>query len=479
MKNNWIKLLGLLLVSGALFWTSCGSDDDLVIDTGSGTINASNGLYLTVAGEDPSTTAQLTSENVETDGFASQERSGFVGGYMYLEAGDYNVVQVTDKEITTTIGGTSETVTDEGSSCDFNEYTVVSTVEDGDAFNVAASGLYRVTHDQQTNELVMYQIDAPGIIGAATPGGWDTDTPLTGSVSADGGSWSASGIVLRSGQFKIRMNCRWSIDRRVDSNAGFDAANGYQLYTNFGGSSDLLLNGNDGNNIELTEDGEYTVTANWDPQAGWTLNLDRTGDAPELTFNPNDYQFGIIGAATTGGWDSDQNMFHKFTNDVHTWYGVVSLTDGEYKFRINDAWNFDLGGSIDALSPGGANLVSPGPGTYYVTLSTADEGATWTATMELGGWGIIGEGGPTMGWDNDTQMTLLSMENGVTTYTLTGAFTTGEWKMRAGSQWDLNLGGDLGFLTVDGSNLTMTEAGTYTVNLSFDGEVYSATVELQ
>ncbi len=172
-------------------------------------------------------------------------------------------------------------------------------------------------------------------------------------------------------------------------------------------------------------------------------------------------------------------MFHKFTNDVHTWYGVVSLTDGEYKFRINDAWNFDLGGSIDALSPGGANLVSPGPGTYYVTLSTADEGATWTATMELGGWGIIGEGGPTMGWDNDTQMTLLSMENGVTTYTLTGAFTTGEWKMRAGSQWDLNLGGDLGFLTVDGSNLTMTEAGTYTVNLSFDGEEYSATAELQ
>jgi len=28
MKNNWIKLLGLILVSGSLLFTSCGKDDD-------------------------------------------------------------------------------------------------------------------------------------------------------------------------------------------------------------------------------------------------------------------------------------------------------------------------------------------------------------------------------------------------------------------------------------------------------------------
>ncbi len=479
MKNNWIKLLGLLLVSGALCWTSCGSDDELVIDTGSGDINVSDGLYMSLADGTPSSSAQLSAESVEDEGFASQDRSGFVGGYMYLDAGDYNVVQVTSKEIAATIGGTAETVTDEGSSCGFNDYTVVTTAEGGAAINVATSGLYRVTHDQTTSELILYQIDSPNLIGNATPGGWSADTPLTGSVSADGGSWSTEGLVLRSGQWKIRMNCRWNLDRRTDPNAGFDASNGYQLFTNFGGSVSNLLNGNDGANIEQTEDGEYTVTVNWSPQTGWSVNAERTGDAPELTFNPNDFQWGIIGEATTSGWDSDQNMFHKEVDGTHTWYGVVSLTDGAFKFRINDDWNFDLGGSIDALVPAGANLVSPGPGTYYVTLSTADEGASWTATMDLGGWGVIGMGSPTGNWDNDTTLTMQSMENGVTSYVMQGDFTDGEWKFRAGSAWDLNLGGDLGFLNVDGSNISLSPAGTYKITLNFDGEVYSATAELQ
>ena len=144
-------------------------------------------------------------------------------------------------------------------------------------------------------------------------------------------------------------------------------------------------------------------------------------------------------------------MFHKFEDNVHTWYAVVSLKDGSFKFRTNDNWDeFNLGGSIDALVPSnGSDIPSPGPGTYYVTLSTADEGATWTATMELGGWGIIGAGGPTAGWDTDALMTLESMENGITSYTVVGAFTTDAWKFRAGSDWKLNLGGDLNALIVD------------------------------
>jgi hypothetical protein len=464
-------------------FTSCGSDDDIVIDTGDGDINVGDGLYLALTGANPASSAKLSTETVEAESFLSQDRSGFVGGYMHLEAGDYSIIQVTSKVATDTLGGTPTTITDDGSICAFNDYTLVTTSSGGAAFNVATSGLYRVTHDQMTSELVLYKIDAPALIGNATEGAWDNDTPLAGSVDATGGSWSATEVILRSGQFKVRFNCRWSIARKIDPNGSLaDAANGYQFYTNFGGTVDDLKNGNDAPNIEQTEDGAYTVTVDWTPQDGFKLTLDRTGDAPVITFNPNDYQFGIIGDATTSGWDSDQNMFHKEDAGVHTWYGVVSLTDvGEFKFRTNDDWAFDVGGTIDALTQSGANIATPGAGTYYVTISTADEGVTWTGTMDLGGWGLIGDGSPSANWDDDSVMTLESMDatTGITTYVATGDFTTDGWKIRAGGAWDLNLGGGLSFLEVDGDNLTMTAAGNYKLTLSFNGEVYSATADLQ
>lgn len=478
MKNY----LGLFFLAAMmLFVTACNNDDDgLVIDPGDGDINVADGLYLSLSGGTPSSTAQLSAESVEDEGFASQDRSGFVGGYMYLEAGDYNVVQVTAKEITTTIGGTSEMVTDEGSACDYNDYMVVTTAEGADAFSVASSGLYRVTHDQQTSELVLYQIAQAGLIGNATEAGWSADIVLSGSVDSEGGSWSADDVLLRSGQWKLRFNCRWNLDRRTDPNAGFDASNGYQLFTNFGGSVSDLANGNDGPNIEQTEDAVYTVTLDWDPRDGFALNLEKTGDAPEITFNPNDYQFGVIGDATVNSWDADRNLFHKLEDGVHNWYGVVTFADaGSWKFRTNDAWDFDLGGDLSALSIGGDNIATPGAGSHYIKLSTADEGASWSATVAASGWGVIGAGSPSGDWENDTALMdeTFDSEAGITTSSVTGDFSTDDWKFRAGGEWGLNLGGDLGFLNVDGDNLSLDEAGTYKVTLSFDGEIYTGTAE--
>ncbi len=485
MKNKFTTFLSFMLMASTLFFmTSCGDDDGVVIDPGSGDVNVADGLYLAVSGSNPSSSALLSAETVEDESFASQDRSGFVGGYMFLEAGDYNVVQVTSKEITSTIGGTAATVTDAGSAapCELNDYTVVTTSEGGAAFNIAASGFYRVTHDQTTKELVIYKIEKVGIIGNATEGGWSTDTDLPGTIDAAGGVWSASDVVLRSGQFKLRFNCRWSIDRRIDSNAGFDPANGYQLFTNFGGAVADLATGNDQPNIEQTEDGTYNVTFSWLPQSGVTLTTVRTGDAPVITFNPNDYQFGIIGDATVNAWNADRNLFHKENSGVHSWYGVVTFAaTGEWKFRTNDAWDFDLGGDLAALVTGGGNLATPGMGSYYIVLTTADEGTTWSATVTAGGWGLIGTGNPSGSWDADTALSpdLFDTANGITTYTHTGAFTTDEWKFRAGGAWDLNIGGDLGFLTLDGGNISLGSAGTYKITLSFDGDEYSATAEPQ
>ena len=477
----------LFAICAALVIVSC-DDDDPVIDPGEG-LNLADGMYLQKDGSDPASSALLSAEVVEANDFQSQDRTGFTAGYMYLEAGDYKLVQVTAKEITSTTGGTVEVVEDTGSDCDYNSFMVVTTDAAGPSFTVANSGLYKVTNDQMTGEMTMYQINEASIIGSATPGGWSSDTRMTGSVDANGGSWSAEGVILRSGEWKVRFNCRWGINRRIDPNGSLnDPSNGYQLFTNFGGTATNLETG--GANIQQTEDAEYTVNINWDPRDGWTTDVVRTGDAPTITFNPNDFMMGVIGDATNGedldadgtpdGWQSDRNLFHKEDNGVHTWRGVVTFRgEGKYKFRANDDWDFNIGGDLAALSQGGSDLDTPGEGAYYIELTTADEGATWTATVTEAGWGLIGEGSPAMGWNDGDDVALVAQGNvgGVSTYTAMGDFTTAGWKFRAAGAWDLNIGGDLSFLTVDGNNIELQAAGTYTVTLSFDGEVYSAVVE--
>lgn len=76
--------------------------------------------------------------------------------------------------------------------------------------------------------------------------------------------------------------------------------------------------------------------------------------------------FGIIGGATPGGWDNSTDLTP--SDDKLIWEGEVTLTDGEFKFRADNAWDVNLGGSMDMLVPDGGNMTSPGAGTYYVIL---------------------------------------------------------------------------------------------------------------
>lgn len=481
MKFSIFKI-SLLFLAGSLVFSSCG-EDDIVIDPGTDPgdmdqLNVQDGLFLALDGADPSSTAVLETTVVEAEGFSVQERSGYVQGYMWLEAGSYSVVQVENRAVVATIGGVAETLADGApSECGHNAITVVTTEADGAPFTVGTSGLYQVSHDQTTSELVLYNIVDASVIGSATEGGWSADTPLVGSATADGATWEATDVVLRSGEWKVRLNCNWNINRRIDPNGSLDdVANGYQPFTNFGGASNDLQIG--GANIQQMEDGLYTVNLAWGPRDGFALSVTRTGDAPIITFNPNDFQMAVIGDATAMGWDADRNLFHKEEGGVHTWYGVVTFTDtGLYKFRANDAWDFNLGGDLANLSNGGSDIPTPGAGGYYIALSTADEGDTWSAVVNDLGWSIIGEGSPVANWENDLAMDSQGFANGVSTYTASGDFTTGGWKFRAGRDWPLNLGGDLSFLNLDGDNIALTDPGTFTVTLSYDGEVYTATVQ--
>ena len=45
----------------------------------------------------------------------------------------------------------------------------------------------------------------------------------------------------------------------------------------------------------------------------------------------------------------------------------LTLSDGEIKFRANDLWDINWGGSVNSLTQGGANL-KVNAGTYNIKL---------------------------------------------------------------------------------------------------------------
>lgn len=75
---------------------------------------------------------------------------------------------------------------------------------------------------------------------------------------------------------------------------------------------------------------------------------------------------GVVGDATPGGWDADTDLT---SEDFLVWKGTVALKGtGELKFRANDGWDINLGGDVNDLSAGGANIPTPGEGNWEVVL---------------------------------------------------------------------------------------------------------------
>lgn len=180
-----------------------------------------------------------------------------------------------------------------------------------------------------------------GVIGDGTPGGWTTDTDLEYSPELQ--QWIGVVDLTAGGFFKFRSNNDWGDNPNYGAPAG---------------SSDLVLGGD---NIEVITSGEYAFTLDLSTPLAYTFRADR---------------WGLIGDATPGSWDSDTDMTWDAGNGVFTL--TVDLTAGEFKFRANDAWDYDLGGDINALSPGGSNIAISTAGNYTITLDPWNMVATLT-----------------------------------------------------------------------------------------------------
>jgi len=105
---------------------------------------------------------------------------------------------------------------------------------------------------------------------------------------------------------------------------------------------------------------------------GWFM---LKADSKALTFSLDAYMIGLIGSATANGWNSPDSKMD-YDSKTESWVITTTLIDGEIKFRLNDGWAWNLGGTTDNLTQGGANIAVTA-GTYTISLKIIN-GSTGT-----------------------------------------------------------------------------------------------------
>jgi len=102
------------------------------------------------------------------------------------------------------------------------------------------------------------------------------------------------------------------------------------------------------------------------PDNGW-YNL--SADTKALTYKMDAYMIGLIGSATPNGWNTpDQKM--DYDAATGTWKITITLIDGMIKFRLNDGWSWNLGGTPDKLVVDASDIpITAGNYTIVLTIT--------------------------------------------------------------------------------------------------------------
>jgi hypothetical protein len=218
--------------------------------------------------------------------------------------------------------------------------------QNGSNIAISTAGYYKVTFNDLSGEYAFTNLATPeyttvGIIGSATPGGWDNDTDLAKDPN-NPHIWTGVITLTSGGEAKFRAENGW------DVNWG---SNTYPSGNGVGNGANIPVAG-----------GTYAVRFN-----------DATG---EYFFMPQDRAIayptvGIIGDATPGGWSTDTDLIRNPANPF-LFSKTITVTDGESKFRANDGWDVNWGGSTfpGGIGTAGGPNVPTAAGTYFVTFNS-------------------------------------------------------------------------------------------------------------
>ena len=192
----------------------------------------------------------------------------------------------------------------------------------------------------------------------------------------------------------------------------------------------------------------------------------------KITPYPTDLStnWGVVGSATPNGWDGPDVQFWK-TDVTNVFVAYTDLKAGEIKFRQDNKWELDYGGSNGKLEKGGKNIAVEA-GTYKITMDLTN----LTYKLDNYSWGLVGDA-TANGWGGPDEK--LSYDGNLDAWTITTTLKDGEFKFRLNNDWGTNFGGtsNAGELTdKDGTNIKI-KAGKYKITANFNKKTY--TVEAQ
>jgi len=280
---------------------------------------------------------------------------------------------------------------------------------DGGAGNItAAAGYYYVTVNTSA---LTYKLEKRewGVIGDATPGGWDNDTDMIYDATD---KLLKVDMTLTSGSIKFRVNDGWDIDLGLAEGGTIEDA--------------LALGGAD---IPVTA-GDYRVILDL-TRPEYKMQLTAQGDPlpePEPEPEPTDYPDNIymIGNFADWSWDSDKivEFIPVASKDGHFWSIQYLTTDMEFKWAPGKAWSGDFG-KLDETTgyeivDGNAKVAEDGLYMIYIDLENSK--------IAIEAAKIYGMGDCFGSWDADTYP--FTVDGAKASITTTGS---GELRIYAGS----------------------------------------------
>ena len=171
----------------------------------------------------------------EPDSISSKLDNGVYEGYIYIPEGGTNEFKLyVDKDWSSTSYGNG------------GDGVAIIANYAGDNFVAPSDGYYLFALDINTMEYLLKKIDSWGIIGEATPQGWEADTNLTFDPETE--VWSTTADLTTSGFLKFRANDAWELDMGLDNEGNFVYGNHpWREYE-------------DRTNLTVEADGTYTIT---------------------------------------------------------------------------------------------------------------------------------------------------------------------------------------------------------------------------
>lgn len=187
------------------------------------------------------------------------------------------------------------------------------------------------------------------------------------------------------------------------------------------------------------------------------------------------------------GWAPDSApILWETGEDSGKYEGLVYLVNAEnatanveFKFTQGPNWDVNLGGSVDAMTPGGDNIVieAANSGAYWITVeASADFTSGSVKLRKAGAVNVIGSA--VGGWEvaNDLALTCTDV-NGQVWSGVCDNCAGGDFKFRLtggdfeANPWEMNWGGDINHMTVGGDNIVTDLSGKVRFTINFRGDI--------